>query len=217
MNTMFYADGFTMEHAMALWAVLLAAGIVGLLRRARNPRWLFVWIWVMVTPLPIAFLPGRGAALLYIVAAGWAIAAAMMLRSLSWLLARNLFLGRPGRLATMMLCLLVCGLEYEDATRRAHRYDVYGYLLTGADTMEWIQDIQQLGIQPKHGSSIIFLNDPAPTTYDITFIASLVWRDRSLEIWQQDQSHLTPERISRMDYIIDYAGGRFALLKSPTP
>jgi hypothetical protein len=216
MNTIFYADGFTMEHAIALWAVLLIAGLVGVIRRPGNRRWMFLWIWVMVTPLPIAFLPGRGGALLYIVAAGWAIAAAMMLRSLSWLLARHLFLGHVGRLATMMLCLLVCGLEYEDATRRAHRYDVYGYLLTGAATTQWIHDLQQLGIRPKHRSSVIFLHDPAPTTYDMTFIAALVWEDRSLDLWQQEQAHLTPERIARMDYIIDWAGDRFTLLKSPS-
>jgi hypothetical protein len=215
MNTMFYADGFTMEHVIALWAVLLIAGIVGVIRRPGNRRWLFLWIWVMVTPLPIAFLPGRGGALLYIVAAGWAIVIAMMLRSVSWLLARHLFLGRLGRIAIMLVCLLVCGLEYEDETRRAHRYDVYGYLLTGAPTMQWIQELQQLGLQPKHGSSIIFLHDPAPTTYDMTFIAALVWRDHSLELWQQEQSHLTPERISRMDYIIDCSGDRFTLIKSP--
>lgn len=220
MNTMFYADGFTMPHAIALWSVLLIAGITGLLRgrilRGRpNPRWLFLWLWVMVTPLPIAFLPGRGRALLYIVMAGWAIAAAMMLRSVSWLLARHLFLGRLGRIATMLACLLFCGWQYEDATRRAHHDDVYGYLLTGEMTMQWIHDLEQLGLQPKHKSSIIFLHDPSPATYDMTFIAALVWRDRSLDIWQQEQAHLSPERIARMDYIIDCSGGTFRVAKSP--
>lgn len=222
MNTIFYAEGFTMQHAIALWAILLIAGVVGVLRGGilkgrRNPRWLFLWIWVMVTPLPIAFLPGRGAALLYIVAAGWAIAAAMMLRSASWLLARHLFLGRAGRIATMLGCLLFCAWQYEDVTRREHRYDVYGYLLTGEMTMQWIHAIQQLGLQPKPKSNIIFLNDPSPTTFDITFIAELLWRDHSLEIWQQAQAHLTPERIAKMDYIIDCSGGDFKVVKSPAP
>lgn len=222
MNTMFYTKGFTMEHAMTLWLLVLIAGVVGMLRGwvlkgKRNPHWLFLWIWVTATPLPIAFLPGRGGALLYIVVAGWALAAAMMFRSVSWLLARNLFLGRPGRYATMAACLLVCLWQYEDATRRAHRYDVYGYLLIGADTTQWIEGVKRLAIHPKPGSSVIFLHDPAPSTYDITFIASLVWEDRSLNIWQQSQSHLTDERISRMDYIIDYAGDRFTVLKSPLP
>ena len=217
MNTMFYADGFTMEHAIALWAALLITGIVGLAKTKRNARWVVLWIWVMVTPLPIAFLPGRGAALLYIVAAGWAIAAAMMMRSLCWLLARNLFVGRLGRIATMLACLLYSALQYENVTRRAHRYEVYGYLLTGEMTMEWIHDLQQMNLHPKPKSSIIFLNDPAPTTYDMTFIAALVWRDKSLDLWQQSQSHLTPERIARMDYIIDCSGGVFKLVKGPTP
>lgn len=224
MNTMFYADGFTMEHVLALWGVLLIAGLVGLWRGrgrgtsqsgTRDRRWMFLWIWVMVTPLPIAFLPGRGAALLYIPAAGWGLAAAMMLRSISWLLARHLFLGRVGRIATMLACLLYCSLQYQDVTRRAHRYDVYGYLLTGEMTMQWIHDLQQMHLQPKPKSSVIFLHDPSPTTFDITFIAELVWRDHSLDIWQQEQSHLTPERIQKMDYIIDCSGGNFALVKSP--
>lgn len=222
MNTMFYTKGFTMQHAVALWLLVLIAGVAGMLRGwilkgRRNPRWLFLWIWVTVTPLPIVFLPGRGGALLYIIAAGWALAAAMMLRALSALLARHLFLGRVGRFATMASCLLVCLWQYEDVTRRAHRVDVYGYLLIGADTAQWIEEVKRLAIQPKAGSNVLFLHDPAPGTYDITFISSLVWRDRSLNIWQQSQSHLTDERISRMDYIIDYAGGRFAVLKSPTP
>lgn len=215
MNTIFYTDGFTMEHVLTLWAALLCAGIVGLLRRRRDPRWFLLWVWVMVSPLPIVFLPGRGAALLYLVCAGWAIAAAMMLRSVAWLLSRHLFLGRPGRFATMSVCLLICAAAYASETRAQHRYQVYGYLLTGKDTAEIISKVKSMNLRPKPGSRVLFLHDPAPDTYDITFISTLVWDDHSLQIWQQSQSHLPQEDVWKMDYVIDYADGKFVILKQP--
>ena len=157
LNTMFYVDGFTMPHALVLWGVLLSAGVVGLVRTPRNPRWLFLWIWVMVTPLPIAFLPGRGAALLYIVAGGWAIALAMMLRSMAWSLSRQLFLGRVGRLASMALCLLLCAATYADETRRVHDDAVFGYLELGKETMQAIERLKKLGLQPASTEARSFL------------------------------------------------------------
>jgi hypothetical protein len=224
-NTIFYTDGFTMgapptggltmEHAVVLWGVLLCAGIVGLLRRRRDPRWLFLWVWVMVTPLPIVFLPGRGAGLLYLIAAGWAMAAAMMFRAVSWRLARELFAGRPARLAAMGLALLGCASAYAYQTRIVHRYVVFGYLLTGKHTADVLAQFEKLNLQPKPGSRIIFLNDPFPDTFDMTFVAGLGWNDHSLRIFQQSQIHLNDEQISGMDYIIDYINGEFVVRKAP--
>jgi hypothetical protein len=282
-NTIFYADGLTMEHVVVLWGLLLCAGIAGLsrkpigdplpttepvaagslplsglvegrsgpvplsrnpigdplptaepvaagspplsgleegrsgpvplVRRPRDPRWLFLWVWVMVTPLPIAFLPGRGAGLLYIVAGGWAIVTAMLCRAVSWRLARELFRGRPARLAAMGLCLLGCAAAYAYQTRIVHRDVVYGYLLTGKHTAEVIRQFKNLGLQPKPGSRIVFLRDPFPNTFDMTFVAALAWNDRSLKIFQQSQVHLPEDQVAGMDYILDYTGNEFVALK----
>jgi hypothetical protein len=215
LNTIFYADGITMEHVMVLWGVLLCAGIAGFARRRRDPRWLFLWIWVMVTPLPIAFLPGRGAGLLYIVAGGWAIVVAMLCRAVSWRLVRELFLGRPARLAAMGLCLLGCAAAYAYQTRVVHRDVVYGYLLTGKHTADMIVQFRKLGLQPRPGSRIVFLRDPFPDTFDMTFVAALAWNDRSLRIFQQSQVHLPGDQVAGMDYILDYTGNQFVAVKAP--
>jgi hypothetical protein len=212
-NTIFYAEGLTMQHGIALWGVLLCAGIVGVVRRRRDPRWLFLWIWVMVTPLPIAFLPGRGAGLLYIVAAGWALATAMLCRAVSWRLVRELFRGRPARMAAMGLCLVGYASAYAYQTRIEHRYQVYGYLLLGKHTEEVIGQFKQLGLQPQPGSRIVFLRDPFNGSYDMTFVAALVWSDRSLRIFQQSQVHLPEDQVAGMDYILDYTGNQFVVLK----
>ena len=185
------------------------------LARRRDPRWLFLWIWVMVTPLPIAFLPGRGAGLLYIVAGGWAMAAAMLCRAASWRLARELFLGRPARLAAMGLGLLGCAAAYAYQTRMVHREVVYGYLLTGKHTADMIGQFRKLGLQPKPGSRIVFLRDPFPDTFDMTFVAALAWNDRSLKIFQQSQVHLPADQVAGMDYILDYTGNQFVVVKTP--
>jgi hypothetical protein len=215
-NTMFYSEGLTMEHAVTMWGVLLFAGIAGLVRRRRDPRWFFLWIWVLVTPLPIVFLPGRGAGLLYLVAAGWALVVAMLCRAVSWRLVREMFIGRAARMAVMSLCLLGCASAYAYQTRIAHRYDVYGYLLTGKYTADMIDQFKKLGLQPKPGSRIIFLSDPFHGDYDMTFLAALAWDDHSLRIFQQSHDHLTDEQIAGMDYVLDYEGGQFRLRK-PVP
>ena len=215
LNTIFYADGLTMEHAVVFWSVLLCAGIAGLVRRRRDPRWLFLWVWVMVTPLPIAFLPGRGAGLLYLVAAGWAMLVAMLCRAVSWRLARELFGGRPARMAAMGLALLGYAAAYAYQTRIIHRYQVYGYLLTGKHTADMLVQFGKLSLQPKPGSRIVFLRDPFPDSFDMTFIAALAWNDHSLRIFQQSQDHLTEDQIAGMDYILDYTGDEFVVRKAP--
>jgi len=202
-----------MEHAVTLWGVLLCAGIAGLVRRPRDPRWMFLWIWVMATPLPIVFLPGRGAGLLYLVAAGWAIAAAMLCRAAAWRLTRELFAGRPARMVAMGLCLLGCAAAYAYETQIVHRYQVYGYLLTGKHTADMLVQFERMGLQPKPGSRIVFLSDPFDGSYDMTFLAALAWHDRSLKIFQQSQMHLPEDQVAGMDYIIDYAGDGFVVRK----
>src|SRR5439155_11410817 len=44
--------------------------------------------WVVITPLPLAFIPARGGAMLYIVLFGWAMIIARVLTDLIGLIAR---------------------------------------------------------------------------------------------------------------------------------
>src|SRR5947208_3871469 len=51
--------------------------------------------WVVITPLPLAFIPARGGAMLYIVLFGWAMIIARMLSDLIGLIARVAGLAGP--------------------------------------------------------------------------------------------------------------------------
>jgi hypothetical protein len=213
LNTIFYTDLFTMRRVLELWAVLLYVGLRRWGSRGWDPRWLFFWIWVTVTPLPIAFLTGRGAATLYIVSGGWAMLAAMALRTLCARLAREPALAYLNRNTAMAAGLLACILAYTHETWRVDQRVTGGYLVNGESTRRVIDQVSTLSIRPARHSRIVFLNDPFPDRYDTLFIAALLWRDPSLEINLQQRYTLPEPEVAKSDYIVDYIDGNFVLRK----
>jgi hypothetical protein len=47
------------------------------------------------------------------------------------------------------------------------------------------------------------------------FIASLVWNDRSLQIWIDKLSKVTPEQLAKVDYIISLTEFKATVIRSP--
>lgn len=213
LNTIFYTDSFNMPGVLALWGLLLILGIWKLTRPMSDPRWLFLWIWVMVTPLPLAFLPGRGAATLYIVAAGWAMIGAMAARFLVRWLSRRLFGDFPRRWG-MTVGLLAAVTLYAHETQRRDRRLSVDYLSEGQETQQVIDQFKTLQTRPAPGSQVVFLHDPFPASYHAIFIAALFWDDPSLEIHLQMHDHLTPTELAKMNYVFDWSEGRLVLVRS---
>ena len=86
MGDLFLAWGsFSWRGVVAVW-VLLA----WLAWRRPRPVLRFCWVFLMLTPLPLAVLEGRGAACLYIPLAGWAVFAAVVLTDVAGAAARFL-------------------------------------------------------------------------------------------------------------------------------
>jgi hypothetical protein len=211
LNDLFYANDFTMMSVIVLWAALLAIGVF----RRRDPRWLFAWVWVMVTPLPLAFLPDRGGAQLYIVLPGWSLAVAPGCRAVVRFLARNLRVLRVPLRAGLAAGLILCAGAYAGQTWKVDLINRFGFQKNGEGTLEIIDKLRALQIHPRPGSRIVFLNDPVPGFFDMQFIASLLWNDHSLHIQLQQFVHFKPEDLQNMDYVLDYKDGRFLVLKSP--
>lgn len=216
LNTIFYTSAFTMGRVLGLEAILLYAGLRNWGNRKWDPRWLFLLTWVIVTPLPIAFLPDRGAGTLYIVAGGWAILSAMAVRAVMRRVARVPLAGLT-RNAIMTAGLLVCIAAYSYATRRADKDNLGWYLSIGDETRRAIHQLEALGVQPAAHTRVAFLNDPFPDTYITLFLAALYWKDPALEINLQRTYRMPDNELARMDYIFDYIsdhdGSRFVVVK----
>src|SRR5439155_11885388 len=100
MNAIFYTRAFTIQRVIAAWMVLFYLAV-----RNRDRRLMLLWVWVIVTPLPVALLPDRGGGCLYIVVAGWAIVAAILCECLARGAAREpLFRRIPS--SVVVTCLL---------------------------------------------------------------------------------------------------------------
>jgi hypothetical protein len=208
LNQLFYTDVFTMSRVLQLWAVLLYIGLRNWGLRKFDPRWLFLLAWVVITPLPIGFLPNRGGATLYIVCGGWAMMAALAARAVLRLFARQPVAGLP-RKAIITAGLVACIAAYWHETQRSDDRLVPYYLKNGEDTAQAIAAVQALGVRPAPHSSVVFLNSPFPEYYDTLFIAALVWKDPTIEIWLQNK-HPTPDSVlAQSKYVFDYVNGNF--------
>ena len=219
LNAIFYTERFSANLVILVWAALLYVAL-----RNWDRRLLLLWVWVVVTPLPIAFISGRGGACLYIVAAGWAMVIAILVEAVARRVAREpVFARLPAN--AVVTCVLLAGiLLYGYETEWFHHFREPSYLQSGDKTWNLIQQFRELPLRPAHGSRIIFLNDPFPGC-DTFFIASLWWSDHTLSIKLQDQvnaarrdgcnggSHVSDQELSAMDYVFDFPDGRMKQVK----
>jgi hypothetical protein len=212
LNTLFYTSEFTIGRVLMLEVVLLYVGLRNWGRRKWDPRWLFLLVWVVVTPLPIAFLPDRGAGTLYIVAGGWAMLGAMAMRAVLRRVAREPVAGLS-RSSIMALGLLASIGAYTHETWRADRRNLGWYLTQGDDTRRAIGQFEALKIRPAAHSRVAFLNDPFPDRFYTLFLAALFWNDPSLEINLERKRASSAEELARTDYIFDYVDGHFVEVK----
>ena len=152
LNTLGYTERFTIGLVLTLWALILGIAVFmwrfpGRSPRHRDPRWMFWWVWVIVTPLPIAFLPRRGGAMLYIPAAGWSMLSAMGVRVLARRAARYRIFGLPTRVAMAILLVAAASL-YSYETRLLEKDQVVATLASGTPLKRFISDLNGLGFRP---------------------------------------------------------------------
>lgn len=210
LNAIFYTTLFRPWSVLAAWSVILYLAL-----RNQDHRLLLLVVWVVVTPLPLAFIPPHGSGCIYIVLAGWGMIAAMACEALARRIAREPALaGLPER--AVVTCLLGAALlYYVDRTAGLHDRAVRGYFRNGEKTWNQIEQARTFAMRPPHGSRIALLNDPFPEGWDELFIIKLCWNDRSLQVFLQNQQHLSARELDRMDFVFDFPGGRLTRLYVP--
>ena len=210
LNAIFYTQLFRTWSVLAVWSLILYLAL-----RNRDRRLLLLVVWVVVTPLPLAFIPPHGSGCIYIVLAGWGMIAAMACEALARRIAREPALaGLPER--AVVTCLLAAAVfYYVDRTAALHDRAVRGYFRNGEKTWNQIEQARTFPLRPPHGSRIALLNDPFPEGWDELFIIKLCWHDRSLQVFLQNQQHLSASELDRMDFVFDFPGGRLTRLYVP--
>ena len=172
----------------------------------------FCWALLVLTPLPIEFLPGKSQACLYIPALALAIFAAVVIADLAGALAdvltgEPLFrrLSRQTLLAGLVAVAVFCWGR-ENRRRELTLVDP-SIAALGAQTWQVIEQFRALHPQVRPHSHVVFLNDPF-TAWDMLFIADLWFRDRTVTVHLQRLAPLPESALSAADVVYDYRGGQ---------
>jgi hypothetical protein len=219
MDDLFLAWGsFSWRGVVAVWLALAY-----LAWRRPRPGLRFCWLFLMLTPLPLAVIEGRRAACLYIPLAGWAVFAAVVLTDVAGAAARFLAkeslirrAGYAGLFAAILCASFFFWAKENDRLKRSTVRDAMADV--GRQTQDTIQQLRALNPHVKPGTHVAFLHDPF-VDWDMSFIAELWFRDHSLQFHLQNKVPLPPEELAKMT-VFDFQDGRLVQVTgggSPRP
>lgn len=197
--------------------VLLWALVTYLAWRKPRPLLRFTWAYMLITPLPIAFLNDRTQGCLYIPLVGWAIFAAAVffdvVGAAANFLSREPLLGRLGR-GRILALLTAAGVLFWVNHMRVLKVTLVkpAAALQGIVTASVIGQLRALHPRVPPQSQVVFLNDPF-SDWDMTFIGTLWFADPSIHVYNQRLEHLSPAELARMDAVFDFRDGRLVQVR----
>jgi hypothetical protein len=216
-NVRFFADiaylnrqsWFNAAWLIAVWAIL---AYVAYRRKESHLKWAV--LFTMAAPLPIAFIPGRGEAMLYIPCFGWALIAATLISAICIFLSRiQIIKGMRPQLSQALFLLLAVGLIWRQTDSNnnnlAKRVEISGGTF-------WAVKGQLEAILPQvpPSTKIAFYNDIFEG-WDTVFITELLYHDRSVKTKLNAKTPLSRSQLSEMDYVFAYDNKKPMLIKRP--
>ncbi len=201
-NTILYTPNEDLFGAVGV--VLLAAVLFRAARVSGQKHLLLMSFFIWIAPLPVTFLPGRGGANLYIPLAGWAVILVTFFLCLCRAFARS----RIGLVALVLLGMWSWWRWTESQDRVAWTG------IRKADQLTWsvMQQVRTMMPKVKPGSRIYVVRDPFGD-WEMKFIIDLVYRDRSIAVWLENEVPLPREEVRKMDYVLTFEGDRLVRLK----
>lgn len=194
----------------SLTAALLAA-MVALAAISRRRSLMWGAGFVLISVLPLAFIPGRGGFAYLVPAVGWAVYAGGLLDWLVQLTCRRAWL--RGTAQVLLFALLFTMLApwqrkwIEMHSNAAH--DMQGRFRRYQD------QIRALIPAPRKGARILLLTDAGGyDDYDVVFLIRLYYGDPELQaermtVWKQHNVQINP---AGYDYVLDWINGQFVLV-----
>lgn len=177
-------------------------------RPAARPILRFCWAFLVITPLPIEFLPGKSQACLYIPMIGLAVFVVVVLvdlaQALVGVVAVEPIFRRVSR-PVLMSVLVVAAIFYwgRENRLRQKRYVKPVMAALGAQTWQVIEEFRALHPHVRPHSHVVFLNDPF-VEWDMLFIADLWFRDRTVTVRLQRMTPLSSQELEGSDAVFDY-------------
>lgn len=208
---LYFRRRLTLPVLFGVWAA-----ITWLAWRRPRPELRFAWAMILLTPLPIVFLPNRIHACLYLPLAAWAIFLAIavvdLARAAAAFLEGEPIVGRLGR--TTLFCVLIAFCVYQFARlgvaeKRRLAPEVASH---GALTAAVIEQFRTVCPRVPPGAQVLIDNDPF-ADWDAYFIARLQWRDRGVRVWLQSKTPLPPEEWKNLNYVLRFEGTRLVRVK----
>ncbi len=207
MRELFYLPQHLPTPTGALWVLGLML-LTGVLLRSR--LMLFSLISLLVTQLPVSFIAPRGAFVIYIPWAFWALYTVALVDTATPLLRRP-------RLSVIAF-LLLAGLLLTVHLRNKRRYDRdYTVQMRAYQVLD--EQLDRWRFRLPGDGHVLVTNDPFPRDwnfYDLLFLMSLHSGTTSAGVFRAKRETFFPAKseIDAYDYIIDYER-EWRLLKGP--
>ncbi len=212
LRDLLFLGDLTPARIAAVWLL-----ITYLAFRRDNRLLRFCWAWMLITVVPIEFLPNRGGACLFIPLLGFGLFAAVVFldvaRSAAGFLSREPVFRWAGEraLGCAVVAAACCG--WADYNRDLKESFVRPAMAeAGAQTWDVIRQIQTLELKASPNATVAFLSDPF-SGYDMFFIAELWFRDPTVTIWLESHERHTPEELARAEHLYDFQEGKLRLVR----
>jgi hypothetical protein len=212
LNMLFFLhNGFSGAWLLALWGALFALAWL-----AKSRPLMFAWLFLMLSPAPVAFVEPRGAAQYYIPLFGWVFYASIaIVQGSAWLAAR-LSARKDSwipRLRAPLLFAAILLLLY--SYYKPKGWDsIYSASHEAPVVQSVASQLDALHPAVPAGARLLFLNDPYDSTWTrwtMLFIVRLMYRDTSLVIDRVKDMERPPGAAEKAayDHVFDYRDGKF--------
>jgi hypothetical protein len=142
---------------------------------------LFAWCWLLLTMLPVAFIPHYAAFFEYLPLAGWVLYAATLLVAIRRAVAR--LAPRVPALATQAPLVLGLAAFLAPLHARQAPRTLGLFMSVQFPSRQMIQGLASLHPSLRPGARVLYVGDPFPKeSYILAFVTTLYYRDLSITV-----------------------------------
>lgn len=204
---------------LILWIVMF---VMAWFTRSKALR--FAWLFLMIAPLPVAFIDSRGLPQYYIPLFGWALYAGVLINLvLSMILGRirPMNLVRTRIYASALTIAILTAILYP--VWRSYPDQAVAVSMEGEEYRSIVRQLHRLvpvlhSRDSNRPARVLFVDDPIRADWwNLTFLARLSYRDRNIYVERAKNWPLAPtgNQLASYDKVFDYRAGYFYLLAPP--